>query len=197
MNKHSRCNVAPTKKPPEGGFSSFQGCASHYPSGIAIPHYAAIFFAGSRSVNRAGRLRNDLAPKIWRLRSPIRAIETSARYDRGELSRETERVRRDPFSLFREICVSELLLDLASSFPHRPVGAAYPAASKTVRTAPKHHFRFASINGHHWTGPVGPLGANISHRGKQKALALNVHFCTLMRNDPTGAAFGMEPFSGG
>src|ERR1035438_6985622 len=75
-------------------------------SGIAIPHYAAIFFAGSRSVNRAGQLRNDLAPKVRRPRSPIRAIETSARYDRRDSSRETERVRRDP---------------LASSFPHRPV----------------------------------------------------------------------------
>ena len=118
-----------TLKPtPEGGFSSFQGCASHDPSGIAIPHYAAIFFAGSRSVNRAGRLRSDLAPKIRRLRSPIRAIETSARYDRGKSSRETERVRRDPFSLFREIYVSELLFDLASSFPHHRSCASDPAA---------------------------------------------------------------------
>src|SRR6516164_4594857 len=94
--------------------------ASHYPTGMAIPHYAAIFFAGSRSASRAGRLRNDPAPKILRLRSPIRGIETSARYGRGELSRETERVGHDPLGLFREICVRGLLLDLASNFPHRP-----------------------------------------------------------------------------
>src|ERR1700730_6262176 len=31
-----------------------------------------------------------------------------------------ERVGHDPLWLFREICVSEPLLDLASSFPHRP-----------------------------------------------------------------------------
>src|SRR3974390_2174192 len=84
---------------------------------MAIPHYAAIFFAGSRSANPDGRLRSDLAPKSRRLRSPIRGIETSARYGRGESSRETERVGRDPFWLFGELCVSGLLLDLASSFP--------------------------------------------------------------------------------
>src|SRR6516165_10310454 len=52
---------------------------------IAIPHYAAIFFVGSRSASRARRLRNDLDPRIRRLRAPIRGIETSARYGRGEL----------------------------------------------------------------------------------------------------------------
>ena len=32
-----------------------------------IPHYAAIFFAGSRSASRAGRLRNVLDPTLRRL----------------------------------------------------------------------------------------------------------------------------------
>src|ERR1035437_7782826 len=31
--------------------------------------------------------------------------------------------------------------------------------SKAVLTAPKRHFRFAPINGHHQTGPVGPVRA--------------------------------------
>jgi hypothetical protein len=30
---------------------------------------------------------------------------------------------------------------------------------KTVLTAPKRHFRCAPINGHHSTGPVGPVRA--------------------------------------
>src|SRR3974390_860497 len=87
---------------------------------MAIPRYAAIFFVGSRSASRAGRLRNDPAPKTRRLRSPIRGIETPAGYGRGEASRKTARVGHDPLWLFREICGSGLLLDLASSFPHRP-----------------------------------------------------------------------------
>ena len=81
---------------------------------MAIPRYAAIFFVGSRFASRAGRLRNDPAPKIRRLRSPIRGIETSAGYGRGESSRKTARVGHDPLWLFREICGSGLLLDLAS-----------------------------------------------------------------------------------
>jgi hypothetical protein len=32
--------------------------------------------------------------------------------------------------------------------------------SKTVLKAPKRHFRFAPINGHHQTGPVGPVRVN-------------------------------------
>src|SRR5450755_1747123 len=99
---------------PDSGLRSDIAPCPRRASGIAIPHYAAIFFAGSKSVNRAGQLRNDLAPEIRRPRSPIQVIETSARYDRRESSREMERVRRDP---------------LASSFPHRPVVcAADPAA---------------------------------------------------------------------
>jgi hypothetical protein len=54
------------------------------PPDIAIPHYAAVLVGGSKSVTRAGRLRNDLDPRIWRLRAPIRGIETFARYGRGE-----------------------------------------------------------------------------------------------------------------
>jgi hypothetical protein len=34
--------------------------------GMAIPHYAAIFFAGSRSASRGGQLRNDLDPTLRR-----------------------------------------------------------------------------------------------------------------------------------
>ena len=79
--------------------------------GIVTPHYAAIFFPSSKSASRVGRPRNDPAPKTRRLRLPIRASETSARYDHGESSRETERVGHDPLGL---------LLDFASSFPHRP-----------------------------------------------------------------------------
>jgi len=62
--------------------SSFQD--AKIPPDMAIPHYAAIFFAGSRSASRVGRLRNDLDPRIRQLRAPIRGIETSARYGRGE-----------------------------------------------------------------------------------------------------------------
>src|SRR3974390_2194404 len=83
---------------------------------MAIPHFAAIFFPGSRFASRGGRLRNDLDPTLQRLPAPIRAIETSARYGRGESSREMERVRRDPLCFFREIRVSGLLFHLASAF---------------------------------------------------------------------------------
>jgi len=83
---------------------------------MAIPHYAAIFFAGSRFASRGGRLRNDLAPTLRRLRAPIRAIEMSARYGHGESSRETERVCHGSLCLFREIRVSGLLFHLASAF---------------------------------------------------------------------------------
>ena len=38
---------------------------------MVIPHYAAISFAGSRSGSHAGRLRNDLVPRIRQLRAPI------------------------------------------------------------------------------------------------------------------------------
>jgi hypothetical protein len=34
------------------------------PPDIAIPHYAAVLVGGSKSVSRAGRLRNDLDPRI-------------------------------------------------------------------------------------------------------------------------------------
>jgi two-component system, LuxR family, response regulator FixJ len=44
-------------------------------AGILDPNGSAI---------RAGRLRNDLDPRIQRLRAPIRGIETSASYGRGE-----------------------------------------------------------------------------------------------------------------
>ena len=82
----------------------------------AIPHYATNFFVDSKSASRACQLRSDLLPKIRRLLSPIRAIETSAKYGRGESLRETERVGRDPFWLFRASSVSGLLLfDSASS----------------------------------------------------------------------------------
>jgi len=80
-----------------------------------IPHYAAIFFAGSRFASRGGQLRNGLDPTLRRLRAPIRAT-TSARYGRGESSRETERVRHDLLHFFREIGVSGLLFHLASAF---------------------------------------------------------------------------------
>ena len=53
------------------------------PLDMAIPHYAPIFLAGSRSEIRAGRLHNGLDPRIWQLRAPIRGIETSALYGRG------------------------------------------------------------------------------------------------------------------
>src|SRR5699024_12728764 len=39
---------------------------------ISIPHCEVIFFAGSRSASRAGRLRNDLNPRFQRLRAPLR-----------------------------------------------------------------------------------------------------------------------------
>ena len=96
------------------------GAGTGFFLGIVTPHYAAIFFPSSKSASRVGRPRNDPAPKTRRLRLPIRAIETSARYDRGESSRETERVGHDPLWHFGEIYVSGLLLDFASSFPHRP-----------------------------------------------------------------------------
>ena len=54
------------------------------PPDIAIPRYAAVLVGDSKFVSRAGRLRNDLDPRIWRLRAPIRGIETFARYGRGE-----------------------------------------------------------------------------------------------------------------
>ena len=105
---------------PAAGSNPAPECAS-FPLGMAIPRCAAVFFAGSKSASHAGRLRNDLAPKIRRLQSPIRGIETFARYGRGASLREKERVGHDPFRLFREIRVSGLLLDLASSLPYRPV----------------------------------------------------------------------------
>src|SRR3974390_2506238 len=82
--------------------------------GMAISHFATIFFAGSRFASHGGRLRNDLDPTLRRLRAPIRATQTSARYGRGESSREMERVRHDPLHFFREIGVSGLLFHLAS-----------------------------------------------------------------------------------
>ena len=83
----------------------------------AIPHYATNFFVDSKSASRACQLRSDLLPKIRRLLSPIRAIETSAKNGRGESLRETERVGHDPLRPFRETCLSGPLFDLASSFP--------------------------------------------------------------------------------
>ena len=37
--------------------------------------------------------------------------------------------------------------------------ADFRFGSKRVLTTPKRHFRFAPINGHHQTGPVGPVRA--------------------------------------
>jgi hypothetical protein len=81
---------------------------------VAIPHYAAIFFAGSKSVNRVRQLRNDLALKIRRPQSLIRAIQTSARYDRGESSRETERVRNDRLAHRLTLAYSSALISFST-----------------------------------------------------------------------------------
>ena len=106
---------------------------------MTIPHYAAIFFAGSRSASRVGRLRNDLDPRIGPLRAPFRGIETTARYGRGESLRETERVGHDPLRPFRETCLSGPLLDLASNLPRSRDQADEPrwsASSTCSRIVP-------------------------------------------------------------
>ncbi len=89
--------------------------------GIVTSHCAAIFFPGSKSASPVGLLRNNPAPKFGSFDRPTRATETSARYGRGVSSRETERVRHALCSLFQENSCKRLLIDLASSFPHRSV----------------------------------------------------------------------------
>jgi hypothetical protein len=78
---------ADSMKLARGGIAIGEGelhSANPLPPDIAIPHYATVLVGGSKSVSRADRLRNDLDPRIWRLRAPIRGIETFARYGRGE-----------------------------------------------------------------------------------------------------------------
>jgi len=126
--------------------------------GMAIPHFAAIFFVGSRFASRGGRLRNDLDPTLRRLRAPIRATQTSARYGRGESSREMERVCHDPLCFFREIGVSGLLFHLASAFLvcrefaymqpakiciNKAGATRCPSSTPWPRALPQHHRRWS------------------------------------------------------
>ncbi len=60
----------------------------------------------------------------------------------------------------------------------RPMAAL---RSKTVLTAPKRHFRFAPINGHHQTGPVGPVRAKRRRSPVQSACSIGAS-TTLMQS---------------
>ncbi len=151
---------------------------------ITIPHFAAIPFADSRFASHAGQLRSDLAPKIRRPRSPIRATETSARYGRGESSRETERVGYDPFRLSRKIFDSELLFDLASGFPHRPsvINCARSVFAR-VEAEPA-AIRWPTEEG---VAAVGPVLVAV---GRYHGLAAGPHQSTHTHRLPNAATIG-------
>jgi hypothetical protein len=63
---------------------------------MAIPHYAAIFFAGSRSASRARRLRNDLEQGFSGFERQFEGLKRLHGMAAVSSDAKTERVGHDP-----------------------------------------------------------------------------------------------------